>query len=43
MTMETGHLGVTNKWTWTDEVLDINPVSLEKESEDFELHLRKGK
>ena len=43
MTMETGHLGVTNKWAWTEEVIDIVPVSTEKDCEDFELHLKKGK
>ena len=42
MTMETGHLAVTNKWLWTQEVIDINPVSGDN-NEDFELHLRKGR
>lgn len=43
MTMETGHLGVTNKWFWTQDVIDINPSSKSDDNEDFELHLRKGK
>ena len=43
MTMETGHLGVTNKWLWTEEVIDINPSDRSDSGEDFELHLKKGK
>ncbi len=43
MTMETGHLGVTNKWLWTEEVIDINPSGNSDAGEDFELHLKKGK
>ena len=43
MTMETGHLGVTNKWLWTEEVIDINPSAKSDSGEDFELHLKKGK
>lgn len=43
MTMETGHLGVTNKWLWSEEVIDINPSENSEAGEDFELHLKKGR
>lgn len=41
MTMDPGHLDITNKWNWTDEVVDITPSSTEEDT--FLLVLKKGK
>ncbi|KAK8790027.1 hypothetical protein WA158_006807 [Blastocystis sp. Blastoise] len=39
--MDPGHLGITNKWEWTNEVIDISPSTTEEDA--FVLSLKKGK